>query len=86
MRTISPQSARFSVILTAEGYKKRSGSSCLSGGHCLCHEHRILSAGISVIPFGYLPTDRIAFWNGYAKPERDALYGWRPEVWWKETE
>ncbi len=47
---------------------------------------RVLSAGIYVIPFGYLPTDRVAWQNGYAKPERDALYGWRPEVWWKEAE
>lgn len=45
---------------------------------------RVLSAGIYVIPFGYLPADRIAWQRGYAKPERDALYGWRPEVWWKD--
>jgi len=44
---------------------------------------RVLSAGIYVIPFGYLPADRIAWQSGYSKPERDALYGWRPEVWWK---
>ena len=44
---------------------------------------RTLSAGIYVIPFGYLPADRIAWQKGYARPERDALYGWRPEVWWK---
>jgi len=44
---------------------------------------RILSAGIYVIPFGFLPTDRIAWQNGYAKPATDSLYGWRPEVWWK---
>jgi peptide/nickel transport system substrate-binding protein len=47
---------------------------------------RVLSAGIYVIPFGYLPTDRIAWQKGYAKPERDSLYGWRPEVWWKVPE
>jgi len=45
---------------------------------------RVLSAGIYVIPFGYLPTDRIAWQKGYAKPGRDPLYGWRPEAWWKE--
>jgi peptide/nickel transport system substrate-binding protein len=45
---------------------------------------RVLSAGIYVIPFGYLPTDRIAWQRGYARPERGALYGWRPEVWWWE--
>jgi len=47
---------------------------------------RVLSAGIYVIPFGYLPTDRVAWQRGYARPERDALYGWRPEVWWKAAE
>ena len=47
---------------------------------------RVLSAGIYVIPFGYLPTDRIAWQKGYAKPERDSLYGWRPDVWWKVSE
>jgi peptide/nickel transport system substrate-binding protein len=47
---------------------------------------RVLSAGIYVIPFGYLPTDRIAWQKGYAKPESDSLYGWRPEVWWKAPE
>ncbi len=46
---------------------------------------RVLSAGIYVIPFGYLPTDRIAWQKGFAKPDRDALYGWRPEVWWHEA-
>ena len=47
---------------------------------------RTLSAGIYVIPFGYLPADRISWQKGYARPERDALYGWRPEVWWKAAE
>jgi len=47
---------------------------------------RVLSAGIYVIPFGYLPTDRVAWQRGYKRPERDALYGWRPEVWWKAAE
>jgi peptide/nickel transport system substrate-binding protein len=47
---------------------------------------RVLSSGIYVIPFGYLPTDRAAWQAGYAKPNRDALYGWRPEVWWKVPE
>jgi peptide/nickel transport system substrate-binding protein len=47
---------------------------------------RVLSSGIYVIPFGYLPTDRVAWQASYAKPDRDALYGWRPEVWWKVPE
>jgi peptide/nickel transport system substrate-binding protein len=47
---------------------------------------RVLSAGIYVIPFGYLASDRIAWQAGYAKPGRDSLYGWRPEVWWKEPD
>ncbi len=45
---------------------------------------RVLSAGVYVIPFGYLRTDRIAWQAGYGKPEKDPLYGFRPEVWWKE--
>jgi peptide/nickel transport system substrate-binding protein len=45
---------------------------------------RVLSSGIYVIPFGYLPSDRVAWQKGYVKPERDPLYGFRPEVWWKE--
>jgi len=44
---------------------------------------RVLSAGLYVIPFGDLAADRIAWQAGYAKPDRDPLYGWRPEVWWK---
>ncbi|HSF94906.1 MAG TPA: extracellular solute-binding protein [Thermohalobaculum sp.] len=47
---------------------------------------RVLSAGIYVIPFGYLPTDRVAWQSGYRRPERGALYGWRPEVWWWQGE
>jgi peptide/nickel transport system substrate-binding protein len=46
---------------------------------------RVLSAGIYVIPFGYLPTDRVAAQAGYARPDRDPLYGFRPEVWWAEA-
>jgi peptide/nickel transport system substrate-binding protein len=46
---------------------------------------RVLSAGIYVIPFGHLPADRLAWQAGYAKPARDPLYGYRPEVWWKES-
>ncbi|HUF88259.1 MAG TPA: extracellular solute-binding protein [Thermohalobaculum sp.] len=45
---------------------------------------RVLSAGIYVIPFGYLPADRLAWQKGYGKPDHDPLYGFRPEVWWKE--
>lgn len=44
---------------------------------------RVLSSGVYVIPFGYLPTDRVAWQAGFAKPDRDPLYGYRPEVWWK---
>ena len=52
---------------------------------------RVLSSGIYVIPFGYLPTDRIAYKDGFAGPERDSLYGWwgwwaGPAVWWREAE
>ena len=47
---------------------------------------RVLSAGIYVIPFGYLPTDRIAWRKGFAKPDAAPVYGWRPEVWWRAGE
>jgi peptide/nickel transport system substrate-binding protein len=47
---------------------------------------RVLSSGIYVIPFGYLPTDRVAWQRGFARPETGALYGWRPEVWWWQGE
>jgi peptide/nickel transport system substrate-binding protein len=52
---------------------------------------RVLSAGIHVIPFGYLPTDRIAYKAGFAGPERDSLYGWwgwwaGPALWWREAD
>lgn len=47
---------------------------------------RILSAGIYVIPFGALPNDRIAWQRGFVKPATAPVYGWRPEVWWRETE
>src|SRR5690625_826244 len=50
---------------------------------------RVLSAGIYVVPFGYLPTDRIAFRPGFGRPEKDSLYGWwgwwsGPAQWWRE--
>ncbi|MEO1603077.1 MAG: extracellular solute-binding protein [Pseudomonadota bacterium] len=47
---------------------------------------RVLSAGVYVIPFGYLPTDRVAAQAGYRGPDRPALYGFRPETWWLEAE
>ena len=48
---------------------------------------RVLSAGIYVVPFGYLPTDRIAFRPGFQSPEEESLYGWwgwwaGPAQWW----
>ncbi len=45
---------------------------------------RALSSGIYVIPFGYLSQDRVAAAAGLARPDRPALYGFRPEVWWAE--
>ncbi len=43
---------------------------------------RVLSAGIYVVPFGHLPGDRVAAAAALRRPERSALYGFRPEVWW----
>jgi len=35
------------------------------------------------VPFGVLPEDRVAAQAPFRRPERDALYGFRPEVWWR---
>jgi peptide/nickel transport system substrate-binding protein len=50
---------------------------------------RVLSAGIYVVPFGYLPTDRILHDADLKRPATDSLYGWwgwwaGPGVWWRE--
>lgn len=52
---------------------------------------RVLNAGIYVIPFGTLPTDRVAWRRGFARPATDSIYGWwgwwaGPAVWWKEPQ
>lgn len=46
---------------------------------------RALSSGVYVIPFGYLASDRLAHGAALKKPARDALYGHRPDVWWRES-
>ncbi|MGF1551085.1 MAG: extracellular solute-binding protein [Paracoccaceae bacterium] len=48
---------------------------------------RVLTAGLYVVPFGYLPEDRIAHGAAFAHPERPSLYGWwgwwsGPGTWW----
>ncbi|MEM7743757.1 MAG: extracellular solute-binding protein [Pseudomonadota bacterium] len=50
---------------------------------------RVLTTGIYVIPFGYLPTDRVAWQTGFAKPQTPSLYGWwgwsgGVGTWWRE--
>ncbi|WP_234455049.1 extracellular solute-binding protein [Thermohalobaculum xanthum] len=50
---------------------------------------RVLSAGIYVVPFGVLPSDRIAHSSAMHRPERAPLYGWwgwwaGPATWWRE--
>lgn len=47
---------------------------------------RVLTSERYVIPFWYEPVDRFAWWKPLGKPERDALYGYRPEVWWRGKE
>ncbi len=52
---------------------------------------RVLSAGIYVIPFGALPTDRVAYKAGFDHPDRESLYGWwgwwaGPALWWRTKE
>ncbi|MEM7505145.1 MAG: extracellular solute-binding protein [Pseudomonadota bacterium] len=50
---------------------------------------RVLNAGIYVIPFGVLPTDRLAHTPDLHRPESQTLYGWwgwaaGPARWWAE--
>jgi peptide/nickel transport system substrate-binding protein len=45
---------------------------------------RVLMSGIHVVPFGVLAGDRVAAQATLRRPPRDALYGYRPEVWWHE--
>ena len=50
---------------------------------------RVLSAGVYVVPFGVLPAQPVVWKTGYARPDRDSLYGWwgwwaGPGVWWYE--
>lgn len=47
---------------------------------------RALSAHAFAIPFGYLTSHRIGHWATLAHPERDALYGYQFDVWWRATE
>lgn len=44
---------------------------------------RALTAGRYVIPLWFEPSDRVAWWEALAKPERAPLYGYRPEPWWR---
>lgn len=44
---------------------------------------RALAAGVYTIPFGYLPAHRVAWWTRIDKPADAALYGFRPDVWWR---
>jgi peptide/nickel transport system substrate-binding protein len=43
---------------------------------------RVLVAGRYVIPFWYEPVDRFVWGKELQGPERQSLYGWRPETWW----
>lgn len=50
---------------------------------------RVLSAGIYVVPFGVLPTDRVAHSARVRGPDKAPLYGWwgwwaGPGLWWRE--
>ncbi|MEM7176675.1 MAG: extracellular solute-binding protein [Pseudomonadota bacterium] len=52
---------------------------------------RVLNAGIYVIPFGVLPTDRIVHTAPLKRPEAQTLYGWwgwgaGPARWWIDPE
>ena len=45
---------------------------------------RVLTNGRYVIPFWFLPTDRIVWHSNLNKPEKTSLYGYQPPVWWVE--
>ena len=47
---------------------------------------RVLTAGVYVVPFWYSKAARFAWWRELRFPERTAMYGFRPEVWWVESE
>ncbi len=47
---------------------------------------RVLTAERYVIPLWYEPVERVAWWTPLDKPDRTALYGYRPEVWYSMGE
>ncbi len=46
---------------------------------------RLLTANQYVVPLWWEPTDKLAWRKGMRRPEKDPLYGYRPEVWWSEA-
>ncbi|MGF1444857.1 MAG: extracellular solute-binding protein [Pikeienuella sp.] len=46
---------------------------------------RVLSSEVYVVPFGVLAQDRIAASADLRRPDRDPLYGFRSEVWWRDS-
>ena len=47
---------------------------------------RVLTAERYVIPLWYEQAERIAWWKPLNKPAKTPLYGYRPEVWWRDAE
>ncbi len=43
---------------------------------------RVLTAERYVIPLWFEGVERFSWWKPLKKPDRTALYGYRPEVWW----
>lgn len=46
---------------------------------------RLLTTNRYVVPLGWEPTQKLAWRKGLRHPGVEALYGYRPEVWWSEA-
>ncbi len=44
---------------------------------------RILRAGHYVVPFFHLKSDRVIYWDKFARPDTLPLYGYQLETWWQ---
>ncbi len=46
---------------------------------------RVLVSGFYVVPLFYLPEQWIARWSYIERPERNSLFGYLPETWWRKS-
>jgi len=47
---------------------------------------RVLRAGRYMVPAWYKPTDWLAYWDEYSRPERRPRYGIGTSAWWFDEE